>query len=151
MCSVWLVGDRSAYCFRGLWHQRPTIICWNWWNLFLSLKAWPWPSSMEQLGGRISWTRKQKMLATNHCTKRRTDPGKGYFWSCSSRYCYCYWCLLCIMKLQLQSKISRNLFPSYLSTFLWCFSHKTHVFRQYLRLLNENYAMWLWKRCNIFN
>lgn len=42
-------------------------------------------------------------------------------------------------KLRYQSGTSRGLFPSYLSAFQWRYSHKVHVFGQYLRLLSDNY------------
>ena len=42
-------------------------------------------------------------------------------------------------KLRYQSGTSHGLFTSYLSAFQWRYSHKVHVFGQYLRLLSENY------------
>jgi len=42
-------------------------------------------------------------------------------------------------KLRYQSGTSHALFPSYLSAFQWRFSHKSHVFGQYLKLLSDNY------------
>jgi len=46
-------------------------------------------------------------------------------------------------KLRCQSGTSRDLFPSYLAEFQWCYSHKTDVFGQYLCLLSDNYGILL--------
>ena len=42
-------------------------------------------------------------------------------------------------KLHYQSGTSRTLFTSYLCAFQWRFHHKRHVFRQYLKLISDNY------------
>jgi len=42
-------------------------------------------------------------------------------------------------KLRYQSGTSNSLFRSYLSAFQWRFSHKEHVFGQFINLLSENY------------
>lgn len=44
-------------------------------------------------------------------------------------------------KLRFQAGTSRALFPSYLAEFQWRFSHKAHVYGQYLKLISENYAV----------
>src|SRR6218665_2622778 len=42
-------------------------------------------------------------------------------------------------KLCYQSGTSNGLFRSYLSAFQWRFSHKEHVFGQFINLLSDNY------------
>jgi len=44
-------------------------------------------------------------------------------------------------KLRYQRGISRSLFASYLAAFQWRFSHKSHVFGQFLQLLSDNYTL----------
>jgi len=43
------------------------------------------------------------------------------------------------LKLRYQSGTSNGLYRSYLSAFQWRFSHKEHVFGQFINLLSDNY------------
>jgi len=61
-----------------------------------------------------------------HCAKVDTQATEG-MWMQAKR------------KLHYQSGTSRTLFASYLAEFQWHYSHKTHSFGQYLKLLNENF------------
>jgi len=42
-------------------------------------------------------------------------------------------------KLRYQSGTSRALFSTYLAAFQWHYSHKTHVFGKFLKLLSDSY------------